>query len=99
MRTRPPRTRPTSQGARLAFSADSYVVRPLFFPGGSIGDLAVNGTVNDVAWVDKLPGGAPPALKQLEGPILQADISGKKWFFLGLPDALPIQEFYGAVQS
>jgi hydrogenase expression/formation protein HypE len=36
-------------GGRLAFSTDSYVVRPLFFPGGSIGDLAVNGTVNDLA--------------------------------------------------
>lgn len=34
---------------RLAMSTDSYVVQPLFFPGGSIGDLAVNGTVNDVA--------------------------------------------------
>ena len=34
---------------RLALSTDSYVVRPLFFPGGSIGDLAVNGTVNDLA--------------------------------------------------
>ncbi|MER6997227.1 hydrogenase expression/formation protein HypE [Streptomyces sp. NPDC000410] len=36
-------------GARLAFSTDSFVVRPLFFPGGGIGDLAVNGTVNDLA--------------------------------------------------
>jgi hydrogenase expression/formation protein HypE len=36
-------------GARLAFSTDSYVVKPLFFPGGCIGDLAVNGTVNDLA--------------------------------------------------
>jgi hydrogenase expression/formation protein HypE len=36
-------------GERLAFSTDSYVVRPLFFPGGSIGELAVNGTVNDLA--------------------------------------------------
>src|SRR4051794_13346374 len=35
--------------ARVAFSTDSYVVKPLFFPGGSIGDLAVNGTVNDLA--------------------------------------------------
>lgn len=34
---------------RLAFTTDSFVVRPLFFPGGSIGDLAVNGTVNDLA--------------------------------------------------
>ena len=39
----------TSAGGRLAFSTDSFVVRPLFFPGGSIGDLAVNGTVNDLA--------------------------------------------------
>jgi hydrogenase expression/formation protein HypE len=39
----------TVGGARLAFSTDSYVVRPLVFPGGSIGDLAVNGTVNDLA--------------------------------------------------
>lgn len=34
---------------RLAFSTDSYVVDPIFFPGGNIGDLAVNGTVNDIA--------------------------------------------------
>ena len=34
---------------RLAFCTDSFVVRPLFFPGGHIGDLAVNGTVNDLA--------------------------------------------------
>lgn len=34
---------------RLAFSTDSYVVRPLFFPGGSIGELAVHGTCNDLA--------------------------------------------------
>ncbi len=36
-------------GTRLAFTTDSYVVAPLFFPGGDIGDLAVNGTVNDLA--------------------------------------------------
>ncbi|RMD99885.1 MAG: hydrogenase expression/formation protein HypE [Calditrichaeota bacterium] len=35
-------------GTRLAFSTDSFVVDPLFFPGGNIGELAVNGTVNDV---------------------------------------------------
>lgn len=34
---------------RLAFSTDSYVVHPLFFPGGSIGELAVHGTINDLA--------------------------------------------------
>ena len=42
-------------GARLAFTTDSFVVSPLFFPGGNIGDLAVNGTVNDLA-----VGGAKP---------------------------------------
>lgn len=36
-------------GARLAYSTNSFVVRPLFFPGGNIGELAVNGTVNDIA--------------------------------------------------
>jgi hydrogenase expression/formation protein HypE len=36
-------------GLRLAFSTDSFVVKPMFFPGGSIGHLAVNGTVNDLA--------------------------------------------------
>jgi len=35
--------------ARLAFTTDSYVVSPIFFPGGNIGELAVNGTVNDLA--------------------------------------------------
>jgi hydrogenase expression/formation protein HypE len=34
---------------RLAFSTDSYVISPVFFPGGNIGELAVNGTVNDLA--------------------------------------------------
>jgi hydrogenase expression/formation protein HypE len=42
-------------GSRLAFTTDSYVVTPLFFPGGDIGRLAVNGTVNDLAM-----GGARP---------------------------------------
>jgi hydrogenase expression/formation protein HypE len=36
-------------GSRLAFSTDSYVVKPVEFPGGDIGELAVNGTVNDLA--------------------------------------------------
>jgi len=42
-------------GSRLAFTTDSYVVTPIFFPGGDIGELAVNGTVNDLAM-----GGARP---------------------------------------
>ncbi len=43
------------QAGRLAFSTDSYVVSPLFFPGGDIGELAVNGTVNDVAMSGAVP--------------------------------------------
>jgi len=42
-------------GRRLAFTTDSYVVDPVFFPGGNIGDLAVNGTVNDLAMVGARP--------------------------------------------
>lgn len=42
-------------GIRLAFSTDSYVVKPREFPGGNIGDLAVNGTVNDLAMAGATP--------------------------------------------
>jgi hydrogenase expression/formation protein HypE len=42
-------------GIRLAFSTDSYVIHPLFFPGGDIGSLAVNGTVNDLAMCGARP--------------------------------------------
>ena len=45
----------TSTGCQLAFTTDSYVVRPLFFPGGDIGTLAVNGTVNDLAMCGARP--------------------------------------------
>ena len=45
----------SSTGTRLAFSTDSFVVKPMFFPGGSIGDLAVNGTVNDLAMAGARP--------------------------------------------
>ena len=45
-------------GARLAMTTDSYVVKPIVFPGGSIGDLAVNGTVNDLS----VAGARPVAL-------------------------------------
>jgi hydrogenase expression/formation protein HypE len=43
------------EGTRLAFSTDSYVVKPLFFPGGDIGSLAVNGTVNDLSMCGATP--------------------------------------------
>jgi hydrogenase expression/formation protein HypE len=42
-------------GRRVAFTTDSYVVRPLFFPGGDIGSLAINGTVNDLAMSGAVP--------------------------------------------
>jgi hydrogenase expression/formation protein HypE len=45
----------TVNGTRLAFTTDSFVVKPLFFPGGDIGSLAAHGTVNDLAM-----GGAKP---------------------------------------
>jgi hydrogenase expression/formation protein HypE len=40
---------------KIAMSTDSYVVSPIFFPGGSIGDLAINGTVNDLAMCGAMP--------------------------------------------
>jgi len=42
-------------GGRIAMSTDSFVVRPRFFPGGNVGDLAVNGTINDVAMTGARP--------------------------------------------
>ncbi len=44
-----------ANGDRLAFTTDSYVVHPIFFPGGDIGSLAVNGTVNDLAVSGAIP--------------------------------------------
>ncbi len=44
-----------ADGARIAMTTDSFVVSPLFFPGGDIGDLAVNGTVNDLAVTGAVP--------------------------------------------
>lgn len=43
------------EGRRIAFTTDSYVVRPVFFPGGDIGSLAVHGTVNDLAMTGARP--------------------------------------------
>src|ERR671926_813389 len=52
---------------RLALTTDSFVVRPLVFPGGSIGELAVNGTVNDLAVSGATPVGLSVALIVEEG--------------------------------
>lgn len=64
-------------GVRVALTADGFVVKPLRFPGGSIGELAVHGTVNDLA----MAGAKPAALlctlvveAGLEGNVLQAEL-------------------------
>ncbi len=45
----------TVDSGRLAFTTDSYVINPIFFPGGDIGSLAIHGTVNDLAMCGALP--------------------------------------------
>jgi hydrogenase expression/formation protein HypE len=62
-------------GIRLAFTTDSYVVQPLFFPGGSIGDLAINGTVNDLAMSGAIPLGLSCGFILEEG--LELDVLGQ----------------------
>src|SRR3979411_702620 len=56
------------EGIRLAITTDSFVVKPLRFPGGSIGELAVNGTVNDLAVSGGRPLALPLPLVLSEGP-------------------------------
>ena len=65
-------------GARIAMTTDSFVVKPIRFPGGSIGELAVNGTVNDLA----VAGARPLALslslileEGLESDVLRAEVA------------------------
>lgn len=45
----------SNKNKKIAFTTDSYVVSPIFFPGGNIGELAVNGTVNDLVAVGAFP--------------------------------------------
>ena len=74
-------------GSRLAFTTDSYVVKPIFFPGGDIGQLAVNGTVNDLAVSGAVPlalsagfvveEGFPVAdLRSIAGSMVEAAVAG-----------------------
>lgn len=56
-----------AQRCRLAFTTDSYVVKPLFFPGGDIGRLAVCGTVNDLAMAGAMPLGLAASFILEEG--------------------------------
>jgi len=65
---------PDGQGGRLAMTIDSFVVQPLEFPGGNIGDLAVAGTVNDLAVCGATPLGIALSLVLCEGlpiPVLE----------------------------
>lgn len=57
-------------GGRLAFTTDGYVVDPIFFSGGNIGDLAINGTVNDLAMVGAKPLAVAVAFILEEGLVL-----------------------------
>ena len=66
------------EGVGLAFTTDAYVVKPLRFPGGSIGELAVNGTINDLA----VSGARPVALSAafiieegLDADVLRAEVA------------------------
>ncbi len=58
--------------ARIAMTTDSYVVKPLFFPGGDIGTLAVNGTVNDLAMAGARPLGLSAGFILEEGFAIEA---------------------------
>ena len=55
-------------GVELALTTDSFVVTPIRFPGGSIGELAVNGTVNDLAVAGRAPAGAHAVARAGGGP-------------------------------
>ena len=64
-------------GARLALTTDAFVVKPLLFPGGSIGELAINGTVNDLAVSGAAPIAVAVALiieEGLSSDILRAEV-------------------------
>jgi len=62
------------ESGRIALTTDSYVVQPLFFPGGNIGDLAINGTINDIACSGAQPAGLTAGFIIEEG--LQLDVLG-----------------------
>ena len=88
-RVRRPPTRRCSQldvghgsGSRLAFTTDSYVVQPLFFPGGNIGELAVYGTVNDLAMSGAVPVALSTGFVLEEG--LEIDVLGRVATAMGL---------------
>jgi hydrogenase expression/formation protein HypE len=65
------------EGTRLAFTTDGFVVKPLVFPGGSIGELAINGTVNDLAMIGAKPLAVTAAFvleEGLDAEVLRAEV-------------------------
>jgi hydrogenase expression/formation protein HypE len=68
-------------GSRLAFTTDSFVVQPLFFPGGNIGELAIYGTVNDLAVSGAVPLALSTGFVLEEG--LELDVLGRIAFAMG----------------
>jgi len=67
----------TASGERLAFSTDSYVVSPRRFPGGSIGHVAVNGTINDLAVSGARPQWLSAAFDYNVAPFFQSFVEVK----------------------
>ena len=51
------------------------------------------------SFVEKLPGGAPPALRVLDGPHAETKINGKRWFLFQLPDTPPLSDLFAAASS
>ena len=69
------------EGTRLAMTSDSFVVKPLRFPGGSIGELAVNGTVNDLAMAGARPLAMTVSMileEGLDADVLRAEVRGDR---------------------
>lgn len=65
------------EGTKLAFTTDGFVVKPLVFPGGSIGELAINGTVNDLAMIGAKPLAVTAAFvleEGLDAEVLRAEV-------------------------
>ena len=73
--------RSRSRATRLAMTSDSFVVKPLRFPGGSIGELAVNGTVNDLAMAGARPLAMTVSMileEGLDSDVLRAEVAGDR---------------------
>ncbi|MEL6985914.1 MAG: hypothetical protein AAFO29_26020, partial [Actinomycetota bacterium] len=51
------------------------------------------------SFIDKLPGGAPPALRPLAGPHAEVRLGGKRWFLFQLPDTPPLSELFAAASA